>query len=291
MKDKIPSFEPSLRDRKGRKLSLDETLDGTRVEIPRRDFVSDFVWAGITLFGGSQAYAMNSAINERKGYERIHDELNQELYNLNTSIGNKRKAREEAERIEREKREEDEAERKVLEELKKYELNNPGNIPIEKSSDRLLLAKTIFAEAEAEFEHPEYMAYVGTTPLVRANLKGRSLLDIVKEKYKGKTGVISYAYSFLMPGNARNDDFLDPLKKTKGYKLRVAAWNKAYDIADMLTSLSLDEINPHLTHFYVNTVSEPKWANGITPVKKISWKGKTTRFYYIPEHFKKKAYS
>ena len=167
-------------------------------------------------------------------------------------------------------------------EINLTELNSPGSISFEEASDRLALAKTVFAEAEGEWTHPDYMEYVASTVLRRSNITGWPIKDVLSFRTEK-----NFSYSFMNPKNPRNKYFHNPLIRADKNLEILDAWRKAYDVADTLVS-NLDEdpngVKPYMTHFWVDTVSTPEWASDSKPVKEIKFNGKTTRFYDLPEH-------
>jgi len=174
---------------------------------------------------------------------------------------------------------------KSAEELRRREIQEPGKFSFDDSSDTLILAKTIFCEGEEAWEHPNYMRYIGFTPVVRSYLSGEPIKQIVSHKFESKkTGSLTYAYTFFNPSSSRRLFFDNPLRESKKYPEEIDAWQKAYRISEEILNTPSGEIDPELTHFYVDTVNEPRWAKGKKPKEVIKYKGKTTRFYYIPEN-------
>jgi hypothetical protein len=170
------------------------------------------------------------------------------------------------------------------EELRRMEFEEPGRFSFEKASDHLILAKTIFAESEEAWKDPNYMGYVGVTPIMRSYLSGDSLRELLLYKVE-RNGINTYAYDVFNPSNPRSKVIANPLLKADRFPEKKLAWEKAYVTAEYLLGLHPDKINPKLTHFYVDTVAQPEWSKGRKPVKTIALNGKTTRFYYIPKDF------
>ena len=173
-----------------------------------------------------------------------------------------------------------------VEDIYNREKANPAKFSLGAGSEVLDVAKTIFCEASEYFRHDKYLSNVGTTPIVRAALTGSDVADVINAKISDKDGV-RYAYSFMNPNDKMYKFMLNPLRNSDKAPLDLDAWNSSFDMARYLLSIPADEIDPLLTHFYVDTVKQPDWAKDEKAVDTIILNGKTTRFYYIPEDFKK----
>lgn len=233
-------------------------------EISRRGFLGDILGYGTAFLAGvpfvQTARAIGSANHDLLMNSFTDRELSDKLHDVQNNI-----------------------------QLKREEKYAPGNFSFEQASDRLILAKTIFCEGEEAYRHNDYMRLIGIAPLRRANLTGWDIKKVVSSKGKNKqTGTDRYAFSFMNPADEQNLEFNNPLRYSKAHPEKVKAWSKAYETAEELFPLTMDKIDPHLTHFYVDTIEAPEWAVGKKPVRIIKYNGKTTYFYDIPEHFSKR---
>lgn len=176
-----------------------------------------------------------------------------------------------------------------LDEFYEREKANPARYSLGEGSAVLDVAKTIFCEAMGEWKSEDYQFNIGSTPRVRANLTGLSIPEIIAFNKQNKEGkIVESAYSFTNPSNDMHRYFLNPLVDAEDRPLDYRAWEASYDRARIIMCAPFEEI-PQITHFYVDSVAQPDWAAGRKPLDIITLNGKTTRFYYIPEHFKKLA--
>jgi len=161
---------------------------------------------------------------------------------------------------------------------------NPGKYSLGEGSNVLDVAKTIFCEAAGEWTDSKYHFNVGATPRVRAHLTGLSIPETIATKKFENGKVVEHAYSFVNEESPMHRYLVDPLVDADKKPLDVQAWDVAYDRARIIMSASYKDV-PKITHFYVDTVKKPDWAIDKKPLDVITLNGKTTRFYYIPEHF------
>jgi len=161
---------------------------------------------------------------------------------------------------------------------------NPAAYSLGGGSQVLDLARTIFPESRGEWGSVDYQNCVGSTVLVRRVLTGKDLPRVIGATGKDPdSGKISYAYSFMNPNDPMHKIFLNPLKDKE-----FEPWSVTFDRARSLIGVPYKDLS-QVTHFYVNTVDKPKWANGREPVAEFELNGKKTSFFYIPDHFKKSA--
>lgn len=251
-----------------------------RTEISRRGFLGDLIgYAALASFIPIVPMAISvGKYNQHIVREAFFgDKLSDRLQDVQDEINIKMAKNECQEAI---KRSEDGLRRKELEE--------PGNFSFDDSTNRLILAKAIFCEGEEVYQHNNYMKYVGFTPVVRAILSNKSIKEVISQKGVNVNGV-NYAYSFFNPANPRKAVFDNPLLYANKHPKKNDAWQKAYETAEEILKLTPEQINPELTHFYVDSIEAPSWTIGRKPKETIKYNGKTTRFFYIPEHFKTKS--
>ena len=286
----------------------DEQLDGI---VSRRDFLGDVV-KGLTVgaagLSGVGAYVFNSYQRQKEQIYREMEKIDVRLNELQRSIGRRIKIEElesqlvdlritndqfreyidcyddrlseELAKLNVKRDEEMNMYKLVIDGFYDYEKNNPDKFALGEGSRVLDLAKAVFPESRGEWESEDYQNYIGSTVLVRSALTGKDLPGVISHSTtNSETGKKLFAYSFMNPNDPMNKIFLDPLRDSE-----YEPWSVTFDRSRTLSGLSYEDLKK-VTHFYVDTVSKPTWANGRKEVAEFDLNGKKTRFYYIPEHF------
>ena len=265
----------------------------------RREFLRTLVFGGLTAAAGLGVYAAGVHAYENHvidGYRKSAEKFDAKIAQIQEKLNLKVRIRDlESKMVELANENTDlkagrhkeiEQLESQIEDIYNREKTNPAKFSLGAGSEVLDVAKTIFCEASEYFRHDKYLSNVGTTPIVRAALTGSDVADVINAKISDKDGV-RYAYSFMNPNDKMYKFMLNPLRNSDKAPLDLDAWNSSFDMARYLLSIPADEIDPLLTHFYVDTVKQPDWAKDEKAVDTIILNGKTTRFYYIPEDFKK----
>lgn len=250
-------------------------------QISRRGFLGDLVKGGIALAAGlpvvRTAYAIGDANHDLVFQKRLERDLSYDAAYVQTQNEANRLEQIETDKLIENEKTRQEAEYRKANQQRRLELEHPGNFSFEKASDHLVLAKTIFCEGREAWSLSDYLQYVGTTPIVRKVLSGKSIKDIVHASSRG-----IFEYSFFNKSDPNKPYFDNPLFDMRDHPNDFLAWSACYASAGNLLGIKPEDINPKVTHFYVDTVPKPDWAKGADPVVTSKFNGKTTRFYYLP---------
>ncbi|MEK6873995.1 MAG: hypothetical protein AABW91_04045 [Nanoarchaeota archaeon] len=180
------------------------------------------------------------------------------------------------------KEEKEQEKKRAYEELRRKELEEPSLFELGEGSDSFNVARMLYGEQRGEFRNQDLLKYTASVPLIRADLSGRTIPEVIyASRFDQDNKITTYAFSSVNPNDLNRKYLENPLWDVKNSPLDRKAWERCYYVAeDLLNTKDVAEV----THFCTNN---PKWARGKKPVKTFqSGKGKL-KFYYIPEHFKK----
>lgn len=267
----MTEFEPSLRDRKGRILSLDENVAGTGFELDRREFVADALWGLTALFMGTSAYVYRSEMGNLKRADEEYIGLERQLVEQ-TKANNLKRAQEVAEVA----RKAEEEKQKAIDEARRQRemyLTSPPEYSAEEP-DEVSVTRLVYSETRSEYKKPIILKHKACSVVNRSKERGLEIKDVIFEDMQ---------YKALRDRNSPY--FYNPSNFTSVSEIDLEAWQKCYEVAE---SILKGGVPYKTTHTFLEKLGDknqtiPKWVNTLTPVANIKTVDGKGLYHFLTE--------